>query len=355
MWRNAVTAVLCGASVVLATASPAEAATWRDVPSAALTYNGGLDRVDFADSGAGWAVGSQGSIFGPQAMIVRWNGSSWAGQTSPVGFFPTDVAAASATRAWAIGYNLTSGTVGIHWNGTAWTKVDYPMVGMPFMVSAAPDGTAYSLAGIDASGGGLSAILRWNGTAWVGESVPLPPSTTVTAVEVKSKDDVWLAGTTTDGVTVTALVMRWNGTSWSRIDVPGSMGTPAYRAAVHRIVVHSPTNVYLDRVAQNAQVTNALLRWNGSSWTTITTPLNAAGVGMSSDGGSGVVVLPPGTGNQTRYLHYDGSAWTTLTGPARSGTVAANDVDHRPGTTGIGSVGTDSQLTRKVPFIEYFG
>ncbi|MFI0450924.1 hypothetical protein [Actinomadura sp. 6N118] len=351
----ATTAVVCGAGAI-AIATPAEAASWRNVGSKALSYNGTLDRVDFADKGAGWAIGAQGSILNPKTMIVRWNGKAWIRQASPVGFVPTDVAAAGAKRAWIVGFNLSDRTVGLYWNGTKWSKVSYPVVGMPFQVAASRDGTAYSLAGIDSSAGGLSSVLRWNGKAWIKINVPLPPSSSVTAVEVRSKNDVWLAGTTSDGIGVTAFMLRWNGKSWKRINVPGSMGTPAYRAVMHRIVVASPTNVYLDRVSQTAQLPNALMRWNGKSWTTINTPWNAAGLAMSSDGRSGVVIIPVTNGNRSQYLHYNGSAWRTLYGPARkTGKVQGGDLDHRPGTPGIAGVGAAAGQNKSTPFIEYFG
>ncbi|WP_160161030.1 hypothetical protein [Actinomadura sp. K4S16] len=357
MRRNAVPATIaalaCAAGTV-ALAAPAQAAGWKNIGSTALAYNGSLDRVDFGAKNAGWAVGAAGSFFGPEAKLVKWNGSAWVADKSPVGFTPTDVAVSSATKAWVIGYNM-SGTLGLYWNGTKWSQVAYPMVGFPTAVSAAPDGTAYSVAGVDAASGGPSAILRWTGTAWVDPKVPLPASTSITAVDVRAKNDVWLAGTTSaTGTSVTGLVMHFDGTSWKKIDVPGSLGVPGYQGTLHRIVANSATNVYVLRVRQNAQITNAIQRYNGKTWTTVNTPLNAAGIGLSSDGASGVVMLPITTGTKTQYMHYNGTAWTTLNGPSRTGTVQASDIDARPGTTGIISTGTASTPDKKTPFIEYF-
>lgn len=356
MRRNAVlaaaTALTCGAGLVLA-AAPAEAAGWRNIGSPALNYNGSLDRVDFAAKGAGWAVGSSGSFFSPKATIARWDGKAWTAQTSPVGFTPTDVAAASAKRAWIVGYSWT-GPLGLYWNGSKWAKVSYPLVGLPTQVSAGADGTAYSVAGIDSPAGGPSAVLRWTGSAWTDAKVPLPPSSSITAVDVKSKSDVWLAGTTSNGVSVTGIAMHYDGRSWKRLNLPGAMGVPAYQGVLHRIVANSPTNVYVVRVRQNAQIANALMHYNGKTWTTVPTPLNAAGIGLSSDGKGGVVMLPITGGTRSQYMHYNGKAWTTLNGPARTGTVQIGDLDWRPGTTGIASAGTATQPQKKTPFLEYF-
>ncbi|MQY04504.1 hypothetical protein [Actinomadura macrotermitis] len=359
MRRNAVlaavTALACGAGVVAAT--PALAAGWRNIDGkAALKFDGGLDRVDFASKGVGWAIGSSGGLIGGQARIVRWTGTAWAAQASPVAFTPTDIAAASSKRAWAIGFGM-SGAVALYWNGAKWARVAYPGIGVPSQVAAAPDGAAYSVSGINASAGGVSKVLRWTGSAWADAKVSLPPSSAVTAVDVRSAKDVWLAGTTTaNGTAVTGFLMHYNGSSWKRIALPGSMGTTAYQAVLHRVVATSATTVYVLRAAQNAQVTNAVLRYDGKAWKTAAIPLNAVGIGMAADGKGGVVVLPVTTGDRTRYLHFNGTAWTSLNGPARVGaSVQAADVDQRPGTTGIVSVGAAAKSGKKTPFIELFG
>ncbi|MGK5554132.1 hypothetical protein ACSNOI_21185 [Actinomadura kijaniata] len=351
--RNAalLTALTCGAGLVLA--APAHAASWKNVASGALAYDGALDRVDFADKNTGWAVGSEGGVLGAKARILRWTGKGWARQASPVGFTPTDVAVASARRAWIVGFAPLP--VSLYWNGSGWAKVPYPGFALPAQVAAAPDGTAYSLASVNANAGGIGRVMRWTGSAWADAKVPLPPSSAVTAVDVRSRRDVWLAGTTSTGTAVTGFALHYDGSAWRRLALPGSMGTTAYQAVPHRIVALSARNVYILRNRQNAQVSNALLHWNGSTWRTVATPSNAAGIGLSSDGRGGVVMLPVTTGGRTRYMHYSGTKWTTVNGPSRAGRAQAGDLDHRPGTAGIVSVGTASASGGRHPFIEYFG
>ncbi|MEW2354968.1 hypothetical protein [Spirillospora sp. NPDC029432] len=353
MKRTAAIATATTLAAALALAPPAHAASWTNVAGPALSFNGSLDRVDFAAPDTGWAVGTSGSFFGPKTHLLRWTPSGWAAQPSPANFTATDIAVGNPNRAWVIGYTLT-GMAGLYWNGTTWTNVGYPLVGIPSQVSAAPDGTAYSVAGVDAAAGGLSAIMRWDGTAWVDTTVPLPPSSAITSVDVRSADDVWLAGTTSDGSAVTGLVMHWNGTTWTRHDLPGAMGTPGFQATLHRIVALSPTDVYALRVRQNAQTTNALVHWNGTSWREITTPLNVSGIGLSPDGAGGVIMLPITNGPNTQYMHYDGSTWTTVNGPARTGKAQATDADPRPGTGEVISVGTATEPSKKTPFTEKF-
>ncbi|MEV5570914.1 hypothetical protein AB0L06_12765 [Spirillospora sp. NPDC052269] len=344
------------ASLVLAASPAALAAGWRNVNGgAALKYSGSLDRVDFAAKDVGWAVGSKGTVTSPNPVIARYTAKGWAAQASPVKFSPMDVAAASAKNAWVVGYGAFMNPVSIHWNGTKWVKADYPLVGIPFQVAAASDGTAYSTAGISYSAG-IGAVLRWNGKAWADAKVPLPKNTTITAVDVRNRADVWLAGTTTaDGKKITGLVYHYDGKTWKRIDVPGEFGATAYQAIIYRLVALSPTNVYAVKDAQAAQTTNALLHWDGKTWKSYTTPLNSAGLGLSADGRGGVVVLPAGNNGKARYLHFNGKTWSTLYGPSRKGTVLVTDADQRPGTTGVVGVGMASSGSARTPFIELFG
>ncbi|MFC4912890.1 hypothetical protein [Actinomadura gamaensis] len=355
-------ATVCGASLVVAASPAAFAAGWRNVNGgAALKYSGSLDRVDFAGKDVGWAVGSKGaapkpgSVPTPNPVILRYTAKGWAAQASPVKFSPMDVAVASASNAWAVGYGAWMTPTAIHWNGKKWVKVGYGAPAVPFQVSAASDGTAYSTAGITYAAG-VSAVLRWNGSSFVGAKVPLPQSTTITTVDVRSRNDVWLAGTTTaDGRKITGLALHYDGKSWKRINVPGEFGVNAYQAIIYRIVALSPTSVYAIKDAQAAQTTNALLHWDGRTWKSFTTPLNAAPLGIAPDGRGGVVVVPAVNNGKSRYLHFNGKTWTTLYGPARKGTVQVTDLDQRPGTKGVVSVGLASSGSTRAPFVELYG
>ncbi|MEV4254615.1 hypothetical protein AB0J52_15810 [Spirillospora sp. NPDC049652] len=343
-------------SLVLAAAPAASAAGWRNVNGgAALKYSGSLDRVDFAAKDVGWAVGSKGTVTKPNPVIARYTAKGWAAQASPVKFTPMDVAAASAKNAWVVGYGAYMNPMAIHWNGSKWAQVNYPLVGVPFQVSAAADGTAYSTAGITYAAG-ISTVLRWSGSAWVDAKVPLPKSTTITTVDVRSRTDVWIAGTTTaDGRKITGLAYHYDGKTWKRINVPGEFGLNAYQAIIYRIVALSPTSVYAIKDAQAAQTPNALLHWDGKAWKSFNTPLNSAGLGLAADGRGGVVVLPAENNGKARYLHFNGKTWSTLYGPARKGSVLGADADQRPGTQGVVSVGMASSGSARTPFIELFG
>jgi hypothetical protein len=84
-----------------------------------------------------WAVGNTHSAHRDsfQTFIERWNGTRWKRVASPTpagnrGIIMTGVAAASAGRAWAVGWYLTKQqTTQLfmeRWNGAAWRQVSGP-------------------------------------------------------------------------------------------------------------------------------------------------------------------------------------------------------------------------------------
>jgi hypothetical protein len=355
---SAVTALALGAATLGGTAPPASAATgWHSVPGHELTYNGSFDHFAFASKNSAWAVGVGGSFFAPQTRMAWFNGSSWVVYRPDRAFIPTDLASGSPQKAWVVGYNMR-GPIALYWTGgSTWRKAPYPSVGLPDQVAAGADGTAYSVAGVGAAGGGSSAVLRFEKGAWVDAKVPLPPSSSITGVDVKSGSDVWLSGTVASDTSVTGLVMHYDGESWKRIDVPGALGVPGNQASLYRIVENSPTNVWVLRVRQDVRTTtNALLHYDGKSWTTADIPGNVTGVVLSSDGKGGAIVVPINKGNATRYLDYNGGKWTATTGPTRTGAAQVSDVAVRPHMqpTTLMSVGTVTRRDVNIPFSEAY-
>ncbi len=148
-----------------------------------------LTSVDGSAANDVWAVGYLHNLpYGNRVrlpMIMHWNGSAWSrvpspGDTSAHSTYLYDVAAVSATDAWAVGYDQNSGS------------------------SAA-------------------FVERWNGSAW--NVVPAPALTSLSSVAARSGNDVWVTGTDANGAPAAA---HWNGSGWSvtPLTVSGGVGMP---------------------------------------------------------------------------------------------------------------------------------
>ena len=118
---------------------------------------------------------------------MHWNGSSWTQVTSPQPAISppvnvlAKVAATSAKNAWAVGYyaiGTSYQTFVARWNGTSWRQAISPDPGGPQGTSMLEDIAATSASNAWAVGlfgnttGGGSLVLHRDGTAWA--QVPSP-------------------------------------------------------------------------------------------------------------------------------------------------------------------------------------
>jgi hypothetical protein len=168
-----------------------------------------------------WAVGSfsDGAVL--EALILHWDGHSWAQFENPdPGSAANDlsgVRAVSASDAWAVGNFSDSGgekNLILHWNGREWLRVASPDQGGRgndnFLsgVTATSDRNAWA---VGAAASGLvnkTLILRWNGTRWVHVASPNPGSSNdLIGVAASSSGNAWAVGTF-DGVIGQALAIH---------------------------------------------------------------------------------------------------------------------------------------------------
>lgn len=192
-----------------------------------------------------------------------------------------DAIMTSTTSAFAVGWNLFLA----RFDGAKWT-VDPPPAGTPsvrLLTGVWSDGpkNAWAVAG-------ASTILRYDGTSWVVVSDANRPI--VAAGEVYnavwgSGTDVWIAGNS--GVTRCKAVNACAAES-------GTGG-----AALYSIWGSSPSNIFAVGFG------GKILRYNGASWSPMTSPatrplLRVAGSGPSDVWAVGDSVL----------VHFDGNSWT---------------------------------------------
>ncbi|MFI5893987.1 hypothetical protein ACIA5D_28195 [Actinoplanes sp. NPDC051513] len=178
-----------------------------------------------------WAVGqtaSGGSTF-RKTLAMHYNGATWAATptTSPGTRtnFVTAVDGIATNDMWMAGYslNLPYGnrirqSMVQHWNGSAWTQVATPNNGSTYLYDvAAVSATDAWAVGFASTGGAF--VIRWNGSAW--NTVAAPPLASLNSVAARSGNDVWVAGSDAAGAPALA---NWNGASWSVTPVPAGGG-----------------------------------------------------------------------------------------------------------------------------------
>ncbi|MEU4218041.1 hypothetical protein [Actinoplanes sp. NPDC026623] len=188
-----------------------------------------------------WAVGqtaSSNSTF-RKTLAMHYNGTAWSAVPTPSAGtrtnFLTAVDGVTSTDVWAVGYSLNlpygnrvrQSTI-LHWDGTAWAQVPSPDNGSTFLYDvAALSATDAWAVGVGTSGAAF--VVRWNGTSW--NTVAAPPLVNLRGVTARSATDVWVAGAAADSTGTPALA-HWNGTTWSvtPVTVNGGAGIPSLSA-----------------------------------------------------------------------------------------------------------------------------
>jgi hypothetical protein len=206
------------------------------VPRPAGT-NTAFTAVKAFSAGDVWAVGTSSTTSVRMTSAMHYDGTAWTHPATPSpGTRNNDVTAVDGSGphdVWAVGYslNLPYGnrirqSLILHWNGTAWSQVPSPNNGSTYLYDvAAVSATDAWAVGYSSSAGAF--VTRWNGTAW--NAAPVPPMSNVSGVSARSSTDVWVAGGDAAGAPALA---HWTGTGWSLtpLTVTGGVGTPALTA-----------------------------------------------------------------------------------------------------------------------------
>ena len=182
---------------------------WRFVPTPRGAASG-LLAIDGRSSHDLWTVGS-GGVF-PKGTVLRWTGTRWVAAALPAARFPHsflhDVAAVSASRAWAIGTtdtpsdhpdrdpNYKDAHYTLEWNGVRWANdvAADRFLGPKrsfHLIAAGPSGNAWALAS-DATLARRTAR-AWEPISWV--PFASKQDADIRALEPISGRSLWVAGT----------------------------------------------------------------------------------------------------------------------------------------------------------------
>lgn len=289
-----------------------------------------------------WAVGAATIDGTGTRMVMRSAGNTWGivnTPTLPGTLWSTfmGVTCTSATDCWAVGY-AQIGSVNrpliVRWNGTAWSLVTAPAIDDATLESVACTSTTncWSVGTIRSDGvPDTRLVLRWNGTTWTPVTTALPSGTTSSDlhdVTCTGASACWAVGGFVGAAGPRRLILRWNGTSWTVVTTPLPSGsTDSFAASVS---CGSSTSCV---VAGGAFVSGAprqmILRWNGSTWTADTVPAVSGseatiffGVSCATATTCTAVGAIQIAGVVRRsFARWNGTAWTHIATPLPTGTV----------------------------------
>ena len=283
---------------------------------------GTLNAVAASSAANAWAVGNLGSQYHPAGpLALHWNGTSWRRVSIPgvPGEWLSGVAAISADNAWAVGTHKTATTTTaliLHWNGRKWSRIAPPAV-----KKLASDET-YALSSVSASSasnvwtvgpliapaagsqGGVN--LHWNGKTWREGPIPPGPQNSVVVV---SASDVWTSGCVCGGNPGPVYTAHWNGKRWTYPRNPFS--TPGNgEGGGTAVVAAAPGAVWAAGENYSTSRSSFLMRWTGSAWKlTSFAPDSATFAGVAVTSASNAWAVGSTEAGKTLIMHWNGSAW----------------------------------------------
>jgi hypothetical protein len=242
-------------------------------PNPDLGFNR-LDGVAEAGPHDVWAVGSRTS----GTLIERWDGTGWSLVPSPNRRDSINnlvaISAFSSDDAWAVGSAQAfdgSSVHGLiqHWDGTVWKleRSPHPEAFVSLLdVAATSASDAWAVgtsAGLD--GTGHNVALHWDGKRWSTVSTPSPglSDNVLEAVVTLAHDDAWAVGYSTDsGVTSrTPLALHWDGSRWSIVP------SPFLYAQLNEVAVASNGHMWAVGYTEDSLATHIEI-WDGAHWVT---------------------------------------------------------------------------------------
>lgn len=224
--------------------------TMRSVPVPKLAYSSALEDVAATSATDAWAVGFTGR--GP--LVLHWDGTAWTRTQLPATLerrvMAVDaVAATSPANAWAvIRFRTGSSPRLMYWNGSQWRQVIMPDIGMRYGLYSV---AATSASNVWAVGSGV--ILHWNGRSWTCASI----QNTLFAVSTSSADNAWAVG----GGEGQAVALHWNGRAWKEEDLNPAPGRVYFLQGVAAI----PRSGRAWAVG-STETKTMMLYWNGAAW-----------------------------------------------------------------------------------------
>ena len=290
----------------------------------------------------GHYMSSSQKFFPDKVVAERWNGTSWAIQTTPLPAGTTDatlaaVSCSASTACTAVGGSATTGafpnkTLAERWDGKSWTvqPTPNPSTGTPSLSGVScPTATDCTAVGSLVEFGHDPVAEQWNGTSWSLQSAPSPsglPMAQLSAVSCTAAAACTAIGGAAVSIQVppATLAERWNGTAWT---IQASQdGRGAVPSEVNGVSCPTASSCIAVGDFNHSGGRRRMLAesWNGTKWTSQPVPLpsNTNGVLSAVSCTSPTACTAVGQVQSTLFVsaalaeRWDGAAWTVQSTPA---------------------------------------
>ncbi|MDQ1476482.1 MAG: hypothetical protein QOE62_1711 [Actinomycetota bacterium] len=231
-----------------------------------------LTQIACASVTSCFAVGD--SIFDGNdvALVERWDGAHWSIVTIPnprgaTGAGISDVSCPTSTRCIAVGWS-SQGELVAQWDGAHWSVTNSDVSGGGSIESlSCPTTTTCFAVG---SSGFSTLVRRWNGRNWSTVASPNGPAaifSDLSDVSCSASNACVAVGSWASASSSGNLVERWNGSTWTRMTTPA----PSF-VQINLLSVSCPTDIDCVAVGSYSSGGTVVERWNGSTWRLVASP-----------------------------------------------------------------------------------
>lgn len=256
-----------------------------------------------------WVVGSKS---GSNFVLDHWNRPtevSWtdASFSNANAVNLNDISLLSNAEGWAVGDVISNKLSFIHLTGSNWSSstIASACAGQNLLgVSSVYSNEAWAVGVICSN---RYTVAKWNGTTWTllspssSPSIPADSGSNVTLNAVHVIDTTQSgAGTLGFAVGNSGVILKYNGSSWT------AMTSPTNKNLFGVFVVSSSE-------AWAVGANGTIIKYNGTSWSTVTSPTNTQlnAIFMQDSNLSGTANSGWAVGNSGVAVSYNGSSWAS--------------------------------------------
>lgn len=309
-----------------------------------FSVTGQISGVTATSVANAWAVGYSGIYnVNQKTLLLHWNGKRWTQVTTPKPVYGEldGVYATSADNAWAVGFTSTADgdndeSLVLHWNGKTWSR-DAPTV-PGYLMAVTQAGTNVWAVG---ESYGPALIMHRTGGRWYVVPTPGPAVAEFLSVAVTGPNSAWAGGQVGDGANPSAnLLLRWNGSEWKSVLSPmkgADNGIYGLAAGRYGTVYAVGNNVS----PKTGNTTPLSMVWNGKTWRKVPVPGAVSGLGNVGPIPGGTAWAVGNASNGPAILHWNGKAWKLIASPQ----VAIQDYLYAVGASSVSNawaVGTSA-------------
>jgi hypothetical protein len=270
------------------------------------------------------AVGPSETLTPPISVepSEMWNGSSWSNVAVPVPNLPADLFSVSCvTSSFCMASGSTASAVfADEWNGSAWTLLTLPQPGSDSLLLAVDCLSASNCMAVGETGLDATMAEKWDGSSWT--IVPTPGANSpndrgqLQAVSCTSSTDCWAVGAMDNE----PIAEHFDGSAWTL-----DPSLPVLSNGASLMSVSCTDATFCEAVGAESLggtqggVTPLIETWDGSAWTTATSPVAPTPgqynylFGVDCYGATSCVAV--GTGPSVSVLDYENGQWAFAPSP----------------------------------------